>query len=416
LRIRSLQLDPARLGAATAAWFRERIDLAPILAVFDRKTVPAHRQSWIYLLGGAALFLFALQIASGALLMLYYQPGETTAYESVRKIATEVPSGWLVRSVHAWGADLFIATVGLHFVVKLFVRAYRKPRELTWLTGMVLLFLALAFGFSGYLLPWTELSYYATLVGTQIGGTVPVVADGLVHLLRGGGQVGGDTITRFYAAHVLWLPLMTGLTLLVHLLLVQLQGLSVPRGIPAGEVPDARPFFTEFLLLDACLWLLLLGTLVTLASLLPADLGAKADPLKAAPAGIKPEWYFLFMYQTLKHVPELLGLALFALGAVFFVLVPFLDRKASRGERGPGWTVLFAVLIAAAMFFEIWAWLTPGMESPTARDSAAASRVAPVIVTLALFWGLIGYLVFYLRQLLRQNTRLRMLYQQEVHL
>ena len=240
-----------------------------------------HRQSWSYLLGGASLFLFGLQIASGALLMLYYQPAQATAHESVQRIATEVPGGWFIRSAHAWGADLFIAFVGLHFVVKLFTRAYRRPRELTWLTGMALLLVTLAFGFSGYLLPWTDLSYYATLVGTQIGGTIPVVGDAIVHLLRGSAQITGDTITRFHAAHVFWLPLTAGVVLAIHFALVQSQGQSIPMGISPREVRDARPFFTEFLLLDLCVWLVLLGTVATLASLLPAELGVKADPLKA---------------------------------------------------------------------------------------------------------------------------------------
>jgi cytochrome b6 len=167
---------------AAAAWFASGSTPARIPCWTENGSV--HRHSWIYLLGGAASFLFALQVASGSLLMLYYQPTEAAAYESVRRIASEVPCGWLVRSVHAWGADLFIAVVALHFTVKLFARAYRRPRELTWITGIALLAAALAAGFSGYLLPWNELSYYATLVGTQIPGTVPVVGDAIVHLLR----------------------------------------------------------------------------------------------------------------------------------------------------------------------------------------------------------------------------------------
>ena len=237
------RLEPERLGIAVAAWFRERIDAGPLFRLLDRKTVPTHRHSWIYVLGGAALFLFALQVASGSLLMLYYQPTEAAAHESVRKIATEVPCGWLVRSVHAWGADLFIAIVALHFAVKLFARAYRKPRELTWITGMLLLAVALAAGFSGYLLPWTELSYYATLVGTQIPGTVPVVGDWIVHFLRGGDQVTGDTITRFYAVHVMFLPLLTGAVILGHVVLIQVQGMSLPIGMPAERSPRSAAVF-----------------------------------------------------------------------------------------------------------------------------------------------------------------------------
>ena len=150
-----------------AAWLHERIDLEPMLHWMAKKTVPGHRQSWIYLLGGAAMFLFALQLASGCLLMLYYQPAESCAHQSVRRIMLEVPYGWLVRSMHVWGANLFIAVAGLHFLSVLFTRAYRRPRELTWVSGMAMLLLALGFGFSGYLLPWNELAYYATLVGTE---------------------------------------------------------------------------------------------------------------------------------------------------------------------------------------------------------------------------------------------------------
>ena len=131
------------------------------------------------MLGGAALFLFGLQVLSGALLMLYYQPSETTAYESIERIVAEVPFGRVVRSVHVCGANFFIAVVGLHFLVKLFTRAYRKPREITWVSGVLLLFAALGFGFSGYLLPWNELSYFATNAGTAIAGTLP--GDWVVH-------------------------------------------------------------------------------------------------------------------------------------------------------------------------------------------------------------------------------------------
>jgi cytochrome b6 len=402
------RLEPDRLGSAVAAWFRTRIDAGPLFRLLDRKTVPSHRHSWIYVLGGAAAFLFALQVVSGSLLMLYYQPTEAAAHESVRKIATEIPSGWLVRSVHAWAADWFIAIVALHFAVKLFARAYRKPRELTWITGMLLLGLALAAGFSGYLLPWTELSYYATLVGTQIPGTVPVVGDWIVHFLRGGAQVTGDTITRFYAVHVMFLPLLTGAVMLGHMVLIQVQGVSLPIGMPAEQVRDRRPFFAEFLLSELCLWLLLFGTIVTLASLLPVGLGVQADPLQAAPAGIKPEWYFLFMFQTLKHVPESLGVFLFAVGGLFLFVLPLLDRKASRDEKSPGLTWLFVLLLAYALAFEVLALRAPGVASPS-ETAARGTPLAGGLVSLGLLWAVIGFLTYALLQLARVNTRFRLL-------
>jgi cytochrome b6 len=235
-----------------------------------------------------------------------------------------------------------------------------------------------------------------------------VVGDWIVHFLRGGAQVTGDTITRFYAAHVMLLPLLTGAVILGHLALIQVQGVSLPIGVPAEQVRDRRPFFTEFLLAELCLWLLLFGTMVTLASLLPVGMGVEADPLKAAPAGIKPEWYFLFMFQTLKHVPESLGVFLFAVGGLFLFVLPLLDRKASRGERSPALTWLFVLLLAYALVFEVLALRAPGVES----HSETASRGTPlagVLVSLSLLWAVIGFLTYALLQLARVNTRFRLL-------
>jgi cytochrome b6 len=376
-----------------------------------KKTVPSHRQSWIYLLGGAAMFLFALQLASGCLLMLYYQPTESCAHESVRRIMLEVPYGWLIRSMHVWGANLFIAVAGLHFLSVLFTRAYRRPRELTWVLGMAMLLLALGFGFSGYLLPWNELAYYATLVGTKIPAVLPGIGDLVVHLLRGGEQVTSDTITRFFAAHVMILPVCFGLLLLGHLILIQVQGMSLPLGLAQHQVKDHRPFFSEFLLVDACVWLVLLGLIVTLSLFLPAEMGVKADPLKPAPEGIRPEWYFLFMFQTLKCLPEALGVGLLALGAGFLLLLPFVDRSAAREKRDRRVTALFFAMLAYVLIFELWAWPVPGAHPGRESLTAETYGLSGGSVSLLLFWCVIVFLVVYLRRLLQENTRIRKLYQ-----
>ena len=406
-------LKPENLLAGTVSWFQERVDLGPAIAFARKKTVPTHRHSWIYVAGGAAMFLLGLQIASGILLMLYYQPTEAGAYESVRKIMHDVPYGWLVRSVHAWGAHLFVAVVCVHFLTVLFSRAYRKPRELTWFTGFLLLLMALASGFSGYLLPWNELSYYATLVGTQIPGTVPVVGDLVVHFLRGGSQVTGETITRFFSAHVLIVPIGMGLFLVIHLALIQMQGMSLPLGMAEKKVKDHRPFFSEFILIDACVWLVLLGLIVTLAVLIPAEIGLKADPLKPAPTGIKPEWYFLFMFKTLKLVPEAIGVGFFALAGLFLLLLPFLDRRASSETRSPAFVVLFVALLVYAVVFETIAWLDPGVEHPPEVFAADTYSLSSGMVSLALMWSVIAFSIFYLRRLLQENTRSRWLYENQ---
>jgi cytochrome b6 len=413
LRKRLRNLTPEAVRGHAATWFRERIDVAPLLRWMNQKTVPCHRQSWIYLLGGAALFLFVLQVVSGCLLMLYYQPSESCAHESVRRIMLEVPYGWLIRSLHVWGANLFITVALLHFLTTLFARAYRRPRELTWMSGMAMLGLALAFGFSGYLLPWNELAYYATLVGTEVPAVVPGIGDFVVHLLRGGEQVTGGTITRFFAAHVAILPLGFGLLLFIHLVLIQVQGMSLPLGVAQRQVKDHRPFFTEFLLEDACLWLLLLGVMVTLSLYLPAEMGIKADPLRPAPEGIKPEWYFLFMFQTLKRMPEALGVALLGLGAAFLLFVPFFDRRAAREMPDRRFTAIFCAMLTYVVTFEVWGWLGPGTHQPRAPLTAETYDRHGGSMSLVLLWCVIAFLIVYLRRLLRENASIRRLYSAE---
>lgn len=390
-------------------WWAARLDLRPLWALLRRKRVPVHRHAWVYLLGGAALFAFLLQAASGGLLMLYYQPTEEGAHASVERIVTSVPYGWLVRSLHVWGAHLFIAVVLLHLATTLVTQAYRRPRELTWVSGALLLFTVLGFGFSGYLLPWTQVSYFATLVGTQIPGSVPGVGELAVHVLRGGAQVDGGTLTRFYALHVFFLPVGLALLLLVHLALVQAQDLSLPLGLRAATVRDESPLLTEFVLLDAGLWCLMAGLVVSLAVLLPAGVAAGAQPLQPAPEGIAPEWYFLFAYQLLKLVPEWAGVLCLLLGAALLFAVPLLDRAAASGRRGAVMPLVLGTG-AVCLALEAWAVLSrPEVATPTC--SAATYSRAHGLVTLALVWMAIGWLVYYLRQLRRLNARVRRLYE-----
>jgi cytochrome b6 len=403
--------SPEAIAAGTGAWFRERIDITPALDLARKKTVPSHRLSWIYLLGGAAMFLFGFQVLTGALLMPYYQPTEAAAYESVRVIMTEVPFGWLIRSLHVWGAHTFIAIVAIHLLTTMSTKAYRRPRELTWLTGAVLLVLALAFGFTGYLLPWNELSYYATLVGTQIPGTVPVVGDFFVHLLRGGPQVSGATITRFFSFHVMFLPLMAAGFVGVHVLLVQMQGMSLPLGLRKDKVREHRPFFSEFMVEDAAFWLLLFGAILSLAIFLPGEMGVQADPLAPAPEGIKPEWFFLFMFQLLKYVPETIGVAVFAIAAAFLVFLPFVDRAANQERHSRPVTLVLLALMAGAAVLQVIAIRAPGVEHVAEPLAAPTYNLPWAIVSLLMVWAVIGFLLYGLRQLAAVNTRMRRMYE-----
>src|SRR5262245_41054805 len=198
----------------------DRFGWKQLLYPLRKKTVPRHKLSYWYFLGGITLFLFMIQVCTGILLLLYYRPGANEAFESVQYIMTRVQFGWLIRSIHSWAANLMILTAFAHMFSVVFLRAYRKPRELTWLSGMLLLFLAMGFVFSGYLLPWTTLAFFATKVGTEITGQVPVIGHSLTVFLRGGEDVTGATLTRFFGFHVAVLPGLTTLLVLLHLALV----------------------------------------------------------------------------------------------------------------------------------------------------------------------------------------------------
>ena len=317
-------------------WVEERLQWNDLIAPLRKKTVPLHRLSYWYFLGGITLFLFMIQVLTGILLLLYYRPGANEAFESIQYIMTQVQFGWLIRSIHSWSANLMIFTAFAHMFSVLFLKAYRKPRELTWLTGVILLLLLLGFGFSGYLLPWNTLAFFATKVGTEITGQVPIVGNPSMVFLRGGEEVTGATLTRFFGFHVAVLPGLTTLLILLHLLLVQRQGMSVPPSVEAewAAQPSARremKFFPNFALRELMAWYVALGALGALAAIFPWNLGVKADPFAPAPAGIKPEWYFLFMFQTLKLIPakvwfvdgEVLGILAFGAIGLLWILLPF---------------------------------------------------------------------------------------------
>ena len=322
-------------------WLDERVGLAELERLAKKKEVPVHRHTVWYYFGGMTLFLFMVQVATGILLLFYYRPSAEEAYESIQFLMAEVEFGWLIRSIHAWSANLMIFTLFIHLFSVLLLKAYHPPRELTWLSGIGLMALAMGFGFTGYLLPWNELAYFATKVGTEITGVVPVVGPFLGRLLRGGDEVTGATLTRFYGIHVAVLPALITVLLGLHLFLVQKHGMGMPPGVEReGGARRTMPFFPNFLLRDLVGWLSALAILAALAAYFPTELGSKADPFAPAPAGIKPEWYFMFMFQTLKYLPsyilgiegEIVGVVGFGLGGLFLLLIPFLDRWTARGE------------------------------------------------------------------------------------
>ncbi len=192
-----------------------------------RRPIPPH-VNWFFCLGGITFFLFIIQAVSGTLLMFHYRPTVAEAFGSVQFITNYVAFGWLIRGVHRWGSTLMILTIFLHMLRVLFYGAYRPPRELNWVVGMTLLVVTLAFGFTGYLLPWNQTSYWATSIGTEILGKIPLIGESLKGFLRGGPNVSGSTLTRFFVFHVLILPFTITFLLTAHFTMIRRQGISDP--------------------------------------------------------------------------------------------------------------------------------------------------------------------------------------------
>src|SRR3989454_2540000 len=350
---------------ALTAWLDERLSISTLAGMAKKKEVPLHRHSIWYYFGGMTLFLFTVQVVTGILLLLYYRPSAENAFESVQFIMTGVKFGWLIRSIHSWSANLMIATLFIHMFSVFFLRAYYPPREITWLSGVFLLFIVICFGFSGYLLPWNKLAFFATKVGTEIAGVIPIVGRPALRFLRGGDDVTGATLTRFFGFHVAVLPATATVLIAIHVLLVQLHGMSVPPSLAAESVKKMK-FVPNFLLRDLIGWILAIGVLAALAALFPWELGEKADAFAPAPAGIKPEWYFLFMFQTLKWIPakilgldgEVLGIMAFNVIALLLFVVPFIDRDPENRRRHLIFNVCGAVALLYIVVMTIVGYVT----------------------------------------------------------
>lgn len=205
-------------------WLDERLGLTGIYyIVFDRK-VP--KVNWWFTLGSASIFLFLMQGVTGVFLSVYYVPSPDHAYDSIQYIMNGVAYGWLIRGIHHWGATLMVLVVFVHMLRTFFYAAYKFPREFTWITGVVLLFSTLGMGFTGYLLPWNQRAYWATTVGTEIPGTVPVIGTFITNVLRGGSDISAVTLARFFAVHIWFLPALILVMIGVHLYLVIRLGIS----------------------------------------------------------------------------------------------------------------------------------------------------------------------------------------------
>jgi cytochrome b6 len=348
------------------SWLDDRLEFSAVMDFLKKKTVPQNKHTvWAYT-GSLILLFFGVQVVTGIMLAFVYKPTLAEANKSVGRIMTEVPWGWIIRSVHFWSASFMIAIVFVHLLSIWVIKSYRKPRELTWMSGVFLLIFTLAFGFTGYLLPWDSLSLAATKVGTDIPSSIPLVGAWATKFLRGGEDVTADTLTRFFSFHVCVLPLGLLFLLGVHVYLIQKLGMSLPLGTEKrGETGRELPFWPNFVYREMIVWLILGGVLISLAVFLPPSLGKPAELMAPTPEGIKPEWYFLFLFQTLKIFPskilfvsgDTVAVSLIFAAVLAFFFLPLIDNKPEE-KKGKVITVAAFVFILYALALTAWSLLS----------------------------------------------------------
>lgn len=285
---------------------------------------------WAFTTGSALLFLLGLQFVTGIALAMYYVPSPLLAYDSVRFITDTLTLGWLLRGLHFWGASFIVIAAAIHMLRVFFYGSYKAPREVTWLTGVVMLLLILAFALSGYLLPWDQKAYWATTVTINIAAGTPVLGEYVADVLRGGSSLGALTLGRWYAAHVFLLPGGLIVFVLAHLALMRRHGISGPL-----KVHDGPPtlFYPWHALKDTLVMAAVFALLLTFAYLFPAHLDEIANPADAAYIP-RPDWYFLSLFELLKYFPgpwePVATMVIPGLVVGFLILLPFLDRSKDR--------------------------------------------------------------------------------------
>ena len=345
---------------AALDWLEDRTGIESAVRSFLYEDIP-DSSGWHQVFGSVAVFAFLVQAVTGILLAFNYAPTPGEAYDSLRYIMTQVTAGPLLRGAHHWGASLMIIVVVVHMCQALLWGAYKKPREATWMAGVLLLLLTLAFGLSGYLLPWDNRAYWGTVVTTQIAALAPGAGPLLTRLLGSDGtSIGVVTFARFYAAHVLLLPPLTALLIAAHVYLVRRHGVAPT---PADENKPRKKFYPEQVAKDAVAMFVWFALLMGMAALARVPLGHMADPtdLSYIP---RPEWYFLFLFQFLKWFEgplEVVGAVIIPTLAILgLMLVPFIDRgrmKMVRQRTGAIGVVLLG--------FIFWGGLTAQAVSTT---------------------------------------------------
>jgi len=334
----------------------ERVGLKLLAAKMLNEAVPGGSR-WAYIFGSILLFIFGMQAVTGVLLMFYYVPTADHAYASTQFILHDVDYGAFLLSYHFWGSSAMVLCVFAHMSQVFLWGAYKKPRELIWLVGLLLFGLVMGFGFTGYLLPWDQRAYWATTVGVEIVDKMPVLGDFLARFLKGGATPGQMTLSRFFVIHVMVLPAALIALAGLHLFLFRCAGPAGPfRGTPTELKVKTDYFFPRQIWKDMVGMAVVFACISALAFWEPVVLldEATPDPGDYHP---EPEWYFLFIFQhlRLKMFSGELGQFLGSMGlpgalGIMLILLPFFDRDPERNIfKRPlaliGWVVLTASIL-----------------------------------------------------------------------
>lgn len=328
-----------------------------ILKEAGAEPVPHHLQKWWFCLGGTVLYLFIIQVITGIALTFYYVPSTNEAYQSVARITQEVRFGWFIRSLHKWSANFLIVAVMLHMLRVYFTGAYRHPRQINWLIGFLLFCLMLGFGFTGYSLIYEQQSFWGATVATNLVQSLPLLGPMLAYFMRGGAEVGANTLTRFFVLHVGVLPTLSFLLIFLHILLIRLHGVTELyfEGEVVSEEERFFRFIPDHITSELMVGVLLLYFLTILALIFPAGLGAPANP-GVTPTHIKPEWYFYFNYRVLK----LASLHVSVVATLFFGVViffwPFIEEFLQKKFRVPDVLSIIIGIVGFLVFllFTVW--------------------------------------------------------------
>lgn len=331
---------------------------------------------WFFTTGSVVTLLIGCQFITGIGLAMYYVPAPSLAYDSVRFIMTGLPLGWMLRGLHFWGASFLVVAAVVHMLRVFTFGSYKAPREVTWLSGLVMLLVILGFALSGYLLPWDQKAYWATTVTINVAKSTPVLGEYVANVLRGGPDLGALTLGRWFAAHVFLLPATLVLLIVAHIALMRKHGISGPIRETPGP---GSAFFPWHVMKDTVMMALVFATLFTVVVLVPAHLDEIANPTDSSYVP-RPEWYFLSLFQLLKYFPgPLEAVATQVVPGVaigFLFLLPFLDRSSERHPLRGSRRVFTAAFAALGLGVVTLTLLGLKDRPPTTNNEASLLPIA----------------------------------------